>query len=180
MQRAQVTDGAKVRAFLTHDGQKGQVTFARQRDFAARKHPNAVGIQQQAYHHGRIERRCTPSFLLIRRIQAMYIQLGHGIQEEKTRSPQAAWRQGYAPPAESTAGPRDERFSHCAHSSSVSTCLRYEGRVSSSRYYRLMAPPRQHSHKRQADSFVDSLLGTSASGATTLTSWGMGGKCDWV
>jgi hypothetical protein len=83
MQLAKVTDGAKVRARLSHNGEKGQIAFARQGDLAARKHPHAVGIEQQAHHHGRIERRRTPGFLRIRGIEAAYIQLGHDIEQEK-------------------------------------------------------------------------------------------------
>src|SRR4029453_570276 len=59
-------------------------------DLAARKHSDAVCIQQQADHHGWVKRRRAPGFVLIWRIEPAYIQLGHRIQQEED---QVAFRQ---------------------------------------------------------------------------------------
>ena len=71
MQLAEIADGAKIRAFLAHNGEEGQVTFAGHRDLTARKHPDAIGIEQQAHHHRWIERGGTPRFLFIGGIETV-------------------------------------------------------------------------------------------------------------
>ena len=65
MQLAEIADGAKIWALLAHNGEEGEVAFAGQSDLAARKHAHAIGIEQQAYHHRRIERGRPPRFLFI-------------------------------------------------------------------------------------------------------------------
>ena len=64
-QRANIAAGAKVRAFPPDKSDACQVALARQRALPTRKHPHAVGIQQQAHHHGGIKRRRAPGFFLI-------------------------------------------------------------------------------------------------------------------
>ena len=70
MQLAKITDGAKVRTLRPHNGDKGQIAFAGQGNLPARKHPDAVGIKQQADHHRRVVGWGAPGFVLIRRIEA--------------------------------------------------------------------------------------------------------------
>src|SRR5712691_6152656 len=57
--------------------------------------------------------------------------------------PRAAWRQGYAPAADSAAVPRAGTFCHQTHSSWLSTAQEDEGSGDRERYYRLRAPARQ-------------------------------------
>ena len=87
MQRAEIADRAKVRALLAHNGDEGQIAFASQRDLAARKHPDAIGIEQQAHHHRRIERRGAPRFLFIGGIETAYIQAANSIEQEEHQVP---------------------------------------------------------------------------------------------
>ena len=51
----EIADRPKVRTLRAHDGEEGQIAFAGQGNLAARKHPHAVGIEQQAHHHCRLE-----------------------------------------------------------------------------------------------------------------------------
>ena len=83
MQLAEIADRAKVRPVVADDRQKGQIAFAGQGDLAAGKHAHAVGIEQQADHHRRIEGRGASGFVLIGRIEAAQIQLRHGIEQEE-------------------------------------------------------------------------------------------------
>src|SRR5881397_738187 len=83
MQLAEITDRAEVWTVLAHNSDESQVAFASQGDLTARKHPDTIGIEQQADHHGRIVGWGTPGFVLIRRIEAASLHLRHGIEQEK-------------------------------------------------------------------------------------------------
>src|SRR5215470_2411345 len=67
----------------THNGDKRQVALAGLGDLAARKHPHAIGVQQQADHHRWLKRGSPPGFILIRRIEPAQIQLWHQIEQEE-------------------------------------------------------------------------------------------------
>jgi hypothetical protein len=82
MQRTKVAEGPAVWAIRPHKSDKGQVALTGRRNLAARKHPHAVGIQQQADHHRRVKRGSPPGFILIRRIETTPIQLGHHSEQE--------------------------------------------------------------------------------------------------
>ena len=82
-QRAQGTDGAKVRAVLAYDGPKGHMPCTCQRDLPARTHPHTIRLPHQAPHHGWITRWPSPRCLLTRSIARAHIPLGHHIEPEK-------------------------------------------------------------------------------------------------
>src|SRR5215470_17013013 len=83
MQLTKIADGPEVRALCAHNGDERQVPFAGLGDLSAGKHPHAVGIQQQAHHHGWVKRGGTTTFILIGRIETAQIQLGHRIHHEE-------------------------------------------------------------------------------------------------
>ena len=66
----EIADRAKVRAFRAHDSEKGQIAFTGQGDLTARKYAHAIGIEQEADHHRRIERGGTAGFGFIGGIEA--------------------------------------------------------------------------------------------------------------
>src|SRR6266571_7343416 len=80
---AKIADGPEVRAFLADNSHESQIAFTGQRDLAARKHANTVGIEQEADHQGGIKRWGTSGFRLVGGIEAASIQLRYGIQQEE-------------------------------------------------------------------------------------------------
>ena len=80
---ADITDGATIRARITHNGDEGKIALIGQGDFAAGKHADTVGLDQQAGHHDRRGGRRASGLPLIRGIEAAEIELGHSIEEKK-------------------------------------------------------------------------------------------------
>ena len=67
---AKIADGPEVWTFLPHNRHECEIAFAGPRDLPARKHPDAVGIEQQTDHHGGIKRGGASRFRLIGGIEA--------------------------------------------------------------------------------------------------------------
>src|SRR2546427_12329900 len=80
---AKIADGSEVRTFLPHNRHERQIAFAGQSKLAARKHADAVSIQQQTDHHSGIKRRRPAGFLFIRRVETLQVQPGHRIEQEE-------------------------------------------------------------------------------------------------
>src|ERR1700682_4641948 len=65
------------------DGQERQVAFTSLSDLAAGKDADAVGVEEQADHHGRIERRGAAGFVLVEGMDRGEIEPGDDIEEEE-------------------------------------------------------------------------------------------------
>jgi hypothetical protein len=62
---AEIADRAKVRTILPNNGEEGQIAFAGQGNLAAGENADAVAIEQQTHHLGRVKWRGAPSFILV-------------------------------------------------------------------------------------------------------------------
>src|SRR6266566_4376607 len=83
MDLPEVTDGAKVGTVDADDGQEGQVAFAGQSDLAAGIDADAVGIEEQANHHGGVEGWSATGLIFVVGVELAEVQAWHDFEEEE-------------------------------------------------------------------------------------------------
>jgi len=83
-------DRRVIRALIGRDHPKGHIPLAQPLDPSTRPFSQAVCIQQQRHHHGRLVRRLSPAIRPIGLLHGRQVHLGHRIQEKPG---QVAFRQ---------------------------------------------------------------------------------------
>ena len=80
---AEQADGAEVGAIIPDDGQERQVALTGPGDLSAGEDADAIGIQQQTDHHGRIEGRGAGGLVLVGGMDLGKIELGDDVDQEE-------------------------------------------------------------------------------------------------
>ena len=80
---AEQADGAKIGPLLPDDGQERQVALTGLGDLPAGEDADAIAIQQQTDHHGRIEGRGPAGLVLVGGMDLGKIELGDDIDQEE-------------------------------------------------------------------------------------------------